>query len=1252
MSDLPAGTSMVRLAILGICVKDGHIMDYAKSKLSDHDLDIHAVDSVALDEDLDRLSDFLRLIPSLDFMIIHVHGDVSYFRHWGDVKRKIEESQISAIFNCTEFETTAEHRYLFRQGDEEYKRILRFQEIGGDENQYATAVWALNTFGGEHLDVPEPVQPMTEGYYHPDRGTLTLEEALKDIDNTDRPVIAVFFHQKYWLVHNTSAVETVIRCVERTGAVTVPIFMVTHENSITGSIGIRKIVDRYLIRDGRPIMDCIVNTMGFSQTLLADPGSGEQVSVDNFFERLGVPVIQAISLYNPVKDWADSPLGLNAADIAMSVVNPEFDGQIDTVPYGGTDMDETGNYRQIAIEDRCEMIADTAYRWAMLRHIPNPEKRIAILIYMYPPRQDLAGGGYGLDTLQSVSDILRYLRDAGYSLDWLPENGKELVTRLLDGVTNDDNWKSDMQLRDASVDMVDNPQYLKWFYELSESVRKRWVEGWGEPPGDLHTLDGKFLLPGMMDGNVFIGFQPDRGKCTTESIHDPWTAPPHQYLAFYRWLRDTFKADGVIHVGTHGTLEWLPGKGAGLSKDCDPDIILGNIPNVNPYIIDNPGEGMQAKRRSYAVITTHMIPAMTRSGGYDEINELENAVQAYIKAKEYVQTDKIPSILEKVVSLCKDLNFLNDLGLSADSGTDEIEAKMDALYDYILDIKDAMIKDGLHILGEVPKGQRMDETVYSLVRYRNGGEPSLRESVAASFGLDMEDLLKDPSGILPDGRLKGEASDHIDDLSMRIITGIQERDFDLEKSLQFARSVVPDGGDDLDEVVRFICGFIHDSINHMTDELKNIVVALDGRFVPPGPSGCPGRGRAQILPTGRNFYSIDPDGVPWHSSWEIGSKMAEQMVERYVKDNGAYPKSVGIILWATDTMKTGGDDVSYILKLMGLRPVWTGYGGRVKDTEVIPLSELGRPRIDVTMRISGLFRDTFPNLCRILDDGAVKIGSLDEDDDENYLAANLRRDTVEAIAAGIPADEARRNASFRVFGDAPGEYGCGISDAIQRGDWKTLDDLGDIYVKHGCSVYGRGLQGERRPELFRKRLGTMDVTVKNHNTRAVDMLDMDDDMDNLGGMNAAVKAIRGKEAVSYMGDSSDTDNLKLRTAQEECRYIFRSKIDNPKWTEGLKQHGFAGAKELSKLFDYTVGWSATSDIVENWMYDDLANRFVLDEETREWIKDENPYAMMSMLARLQEAYERGFWDASEEMLEKLKDVYLEFEERIEEITDR
>ena len=1245
---------MVTVSVLGIGSHTGFVMAPRAEELrrEGHDITMYCADSTTLDEELGELSDFLEHVKKSDILFLSVHGDVSFFRHYDNLREVIESHNISMLLFGCEAPVVLSYRNYFRGSDEDYRFLLSLQSVGGDENERTTLMWALNRYDNAGLTLPEAVKPLAQGVYVPGKGGMTLEEGLRDVGKTGKPVIGIFFVNAFFTRHNTGAIDALWRSVEKVGGEPLAIFLHNYESDITGSIGIIRIVDEYLIRDGKPIVDAVLNTMGFSITLLAKPGCGEQESLDNFLERLGVPVLQAINLQNSTKSWKESPFGLTPAEIAYCVVSPEYDGQIDAVPYCGTDKQENGDYRQSPIQDRCDALAEMALRWALLRRKPECEKRVAILIYMYPPRQDLAGGGYGLDTFQSVVGLLHNLKAAGYKVDWMPADAKELAKRMTDGITNDDNWKSDMQLRDESFDLIPKKDYQRWFSEIPGSAQKRMRDTWGEPPGTIHVLKDSQLIPGQMNGNVFIGFQPDRGKCTTEAVHDPETAPPHQYLGFYRWLRDTWGTDAVIHVGTHGTLEWLPGKGTALSNECDPDIILGQIPDINPYIIDNPGEGMQSKRRQYAVTTTHMIPAMARSGGYDEINELELAVQQYLKTRDTQDRSKSAAVMDRIVDLCTKLNMFSDLGLSADCGSEAMDSSMDRLYDYILEAKDALIKDGLHVLGEVPEGERMCEMLYSLVRYPNGTVPSLREAVARTHGCEMESLLRDPSGMGDGGILNGVLIDTIDAETYSIIEFSQSVDFDQQKTQQYVSEHFPKAGRDLSEAVEFMCGFLVGAVRRMPDEISNIMLALDGGYVPPGPSGCPGRGRAQILPTGRNFYSIDPDSIPWHTSWDIGSEMAEMMVQRYVRENGVYPNTVGVILWATDTMKTGGDDVAYVLRLMGLRPVWAGFGGRVKDLEVIPLSELKRPRIDVTLRISGLFRDTFPNLSNILDRGAQIVAGLDEDDDSNFLAANVRKDLVEAIAAGIPVDQARREASIRVFGDAPGQYGCGISELVTTGKWESVDDLGDSFVKHGCYVYGRGLNGEAKPELFRKRLGRMDVTVKNHNTRAVDMLDMDDDFDNLGGFNAAVTSIRGKKPMSVMGDSSDMQNLRLRTAEEECRFIFRSKIDNPKWLNGLKKHGFAGAKELSKLFDFTMGWSATSDIIENWMYDDLAQRFVLDEETREWIKDENPYAMMAMLARLQESVDRGFWDASDEMLEKLKDVYMEFEERIEEITDR
>ncbi|AGI48184.1 Cobalamin biosynthesis protein CobN-related Mg-chelatase [Thermoplasmatales archaeon BRNA1] len=962
---------MVRIAGFGVGSHEGFVLEGPISimRSQGYDIEFHGADSVTLDDDIDELKRFLDVVKGCDIIFLYVHGDVSYFRHWGNLREVIDTYGISAFMTGCDPEIIADWRYMFRQDDECFRTLTILSEIGGDENNFSVVKKLLNMFDNAGLKVPDPVRPMAQGVYVPGRGAFTFEEGLKDVGSTGRPVVLITFVYTFYIRHNTRAMDELYHAVERAGGEPLAIFYKTYADEVVGSIGVSAIVDRYLLRDGKPIVDAVINTIGFSSTLIASPGCGEQVSEDNFYERLNVPVIQAINLYGPAKAWRESPFGLGPADIAMSVVDPEFDGQIDGVPYCGTEKMENGDYKQVPIEERCSALAEMAVRWGTLTHRKQSEKKVAILIYMYPPRQDLAGGGYGLDTFASVTSMLERMKDAGYALDWVPEDGKDLVNRMLEGITNDDNWRSEAQMREAAVDMVTKEQYDAWFDEIAESARKRFVEAWGDTPGDIHVLDGKILLPGIMNGNVFIGFQPDRGKCTTESVHDPWTAPPHQYLGFYRWLKYVWGADAVVHIGTHGTLEWLPGKSAGLSDECDPDIVLSKLPNINPYIIDNPGEGMQSKRRQYAVTTTHLIPAMARSGGYDEINELESAVQSFLKAKEQKQTDKLPLIMEKVISLCVKLNMMSDLNLSADATAEEMDSKIDKLYDYILEVKDALIKDGLHILGQIPEGERMAETLYMLVRYRNGDVPSLREAVAHTYGLEMEDLLKDPSGVQPDGHLNGEMTDIIDAGMYELIEKCQEYDFDASEAIGFAVGRYPNAGEDMKQAIEFVCGFLIDAVRHMGDEIGNVLKALGGGFVPPGPSGCPGRGRAQILPTGRNFYSIDPDSIPWHSSWEIGSKMAEQMVERYIQDNGVCPQTIGIILWATDTMKTGGDDVAYILRLMGLRPVWDGYGGRVKDVEVIPIEELGRPRIDVTVRISGLFRDTFPNLSNLIDRG-------------------------------------------------------------------------------------------------------------------------------------------------------------------------------------------------------------------------------------------------------------------------------------------
>jgi len=545
----------------------------------------------------------------------------------------------------------------------------------------------------------------------------------------------------------------------------------------------------------------------------------------------------------------------------------------------------------------------------------------------------------------------------------------------------------------------------------------------------------------------------------------------------------------------------------------------------------------------------------------------------------------------------------------------------------------------------------MEEDVYSLVRVANGEIPSLREAIANAMGYDILDIQNNASGTDErTGKLKGQILEDVETRMETMISRMAESDFDRDSCLRLAEEYGNDPN--VVKTLEFVCDELYPNLKRMGKEIDSVMEALEGQYIEPGPSGCPTRGRAQILPTGRNFYSIDPDAVPWHSSWEIGKKMADQMLERYVDEHGSYPRNIGIVMWATDTMKTGGDDTAYVLWLMGIRPVWTGYAGRVKDLEVIPVSELGRPRIDVTLRISGLFRDTFPNLVRMIDRAVHMVAELDESEEENFILANLRRDIVISIEEGMPEDQAREDAMIRIFGDAPGSYGSGTNILIRTSDWKDPDDLGEIYRSYGQYAYGIGRYGEKKPDAFRHKLMNMDVTVKNSVSREYDMFDNDDVYTDLGGFNAAVKSVRGVLPMSVIGFSADTSNIKTKTIDEEGRYIFRSKINNPKWVEGLKPHGFKGAQEISKMTEYVFGWDATSDIIEGWEYKSIADNFLFDKENSEWFRDANPYAMMEVTSRLLEAIYREMWDADDEMKEKLQKLYEDLEGELEDLNDR
>ena len=1242
----------MKAVCLSIQSADGKVYEETAAELREEGYDVHvrAFNYDLTEEDPVVYHDLVKDSQDADFIFVRCMSDPTRFKRFDQYEKILRNCRGDIFIYSGNLDVRLLYRDMFKGTDEEFFLLSKYADLRGKENDKAIFLWAYKKYDDPSVEIPEPVEQRIDGIYHPDRDIdISLEDYLKTLD-PERPTAGFLFTSNLWIYRNLKHVDYVIRCLESYGMNVIPVFYSVSTSTTSGRIPTSDVVKRYFTKDGKSMIDVLLMNSPFSQLIGSrDSDYGANTPDDqNFFHTmLDVPVLQMIIHTGEYLDYEKTASGPRKSEIRSMVSWPELDGQIISVPVAQSVMIPK---RMEPLEDRVDHICRLALNWASLCRKKPSERKIAII--MWQSRQDSGciGSAGSLDVPQSVVSILRRMKEDGYTVDHVPADTRALIDECLSNVTNDFNYMSDKEILDKCVDKIDRKQYDKWFSNISEFNRNKMIDDWGDPPGTVTTINEKAIIPGVVNGNILITYQPLRAWSEKHDslYHDPVLAPPHQYLAFYRWLKDVFKADAILHMGTHGSLEWLPGKTVGLSSKCFPDVILDSIPNIYPYMIDDPGEGIQAKRRSESVLIGHLNATLTRADGYDDLEKINELVQEYIRMGP-ASNERKDMILKDIFEEAKRLNILGDI-FEKEPDFEGLKEGIWKLHDYLTEINDALIRDGLHILGSAPSGERFTEAIYSLVRLRNGGVPSLRDSVLSCHGYDPDRIKDDPGG-MADGRLNSDILASADGEVMEILHAMAEMDYSKD-CVDLPKKILDNDSDDLRKVITYICDTLVPNLRRTTEELDNLMHGLEGGYVLPGPSGAPTRGNADILPMGRNYFGLDPDTIPTRSSWEIGKKMADQMIERYVDEKGEYPREIGFIIWATDTYKNDGDDVAYILWLMGVRPVWSKDGPQVCGLEVVPLKELGRPRLDVTVRITGLFRDTFPNLIDLIDDAVKLVSDLDESDEDNQIAANLRSDIIENIANGMTEDEARKRASVRIFGCPPGAYGPGINHAIESSDWKTVQDLADIYITWGSSAYGRGHSGESLKDEFVKRFSKVGVTVKNMPDREIDLFDIDDVYGYLGGLNAFVRTYGRKDAVSYMGDGSDPSKTKVRKTTEESKMVFRSKILNPKYIDGMMQHGYRGATEMSHMTEYVFGWDATSDIIDKWMYDGLAEKYVLDEKVREWMLDVNPHALKSILDRLHEAISRGMWDADDDMKDKLKDIYLELEDRLEEITDR
>ncbi|PZH09538.1 cobaltochelatase subunit CobN [Streptomyces sp. NTH33] len=1081
-----------------------------------------------------------------------------------------------------------------------------------------------------------------------------------------RPTVGVLFYRAHELSGNTAFVDTLCDAIEAHGANALPVYC----GSLRGAdAGLYEILGR---------TDALVTTVlaaGGTHASQASAGGKDPVVRSTSVEggggrrageeswdigalaELDVPVLQGLCLTSSHAAWDESDAALSPMDAAMQVAIPEFDGRLITVPFSFKEQGPDDVPVYVADPERAARVAGIAVRHARLKHKRNAEKKIALVFTAYPTKHSRVGNAVGLDTPASAVRVLDALRDAGYVVEGYPDHGDELIHRLIEAGGHDVEWLTEEQLAAAPA-RVPLADYRAWFDKLDPGLRDAMLQAWGEPPGSLYVDGDEIVLASLRFGNVVVMIQPPRGfgENPIAIYHDPDMPPSHHYMAAYRWLENSFGADAIVHMGKHGTMEWLPGKGLGLSRGCAPDAVLGDLPLVYPFIVNDPGEGTQAKRRGHATVVDHLVPPMARADTYGDLAKLEQLLDEYALVSD-LDPVKAPAVRAQIWTLVTAAQLHHDLRVDEQPDDDEFDEFVMHIDGYLCEIKDVQIRDGLHILGGGPVGEPRVNLVLAVLRASQvwGGQanalPGLRASLAEHFGLVEKELLAEPGApvkvpveltdlVEGPARTASDAIDLLEQLCRRIAEGLEERGWAASGSGALVREVL---GVELPEAVAvldFACDEVVPRLARTPDEIGNILRALDGGYVPAGPSGSPTRGLVNVLPTGRNFYSVDPKAIPSRLSWEVGQSLADSLVQRYLQDTGEYPKSVGLTVWGTSAMRTQGDDIAEILALLGCRPVWDDASRRVTGFEVVGLEELGRPRIDVTVRISGFFRDAFPHVVGLIDDAVRTVAELDEPAERNFVKAHADEDTA--------GHGDRRRATARIFGSKPGAYGAGLLPLIDARNWRSDADLAEVYAVWGGYAYGRGLDGRAARGDMETAFRRIAVAAKNVDTREHDIHDADDYFQYHGGMVVMVRHLTGANPEAYVGDSAVPDQVRTRTLGEETHRVFRARVVNPRWMSAMRRHGYKGAFEMAATVDYLFGYDATAGVVDDWMYEKLSAEYVFDAENRDFMRKSNPWALRGITERLLEAADRGLWaEPDQETLDRLRATYLELEGDLE-----
>ena len=1115
---------------------------------------------------------------------------------------------------------------------------------------------------------PPPAERLYEGIYHPLSDVVFKEKddymAWYKTKGDYRNCAGILFSRHYWLSDNTEMIDALIEDFEKAGVGVLPVFMYAVKDQNLGSLNGKEVIEKYFFkRDKTSEINALVKLTSLYGKDVSDHNTDDASRAANIFQTLGVPVFQPVlNTYKTQPEWEDDAHGLGALT-GWYVTLPEFEGVIEPLMLAVAANENDGTSKVVPVVDRSRQITGRVAKWIQLQQKPLHERKIAFILHNNPcdSVEASVGAAANLDSLESVAQIMNRMSVAGYATQ-APPSGEALIKEIMERkAVSEFRWTSVNEIvkKGGYLKLLSESEYRRWFDLFPEKLKNRVNSVWGAPPGKeingappAMVYDNKIVISGIQYGNVVVCVQPKRGcagaRCdgaVCKILHDPDIPPPHQYFATYRYLEHDFGADCIVHVGTHGNLEFLPGKGVGLSSDCAPDAAIGTLPHIYIYNADNPSEGSIAKRRSYATLIDHIQVLMERGGLTKPMEELEQLLHEYVETRHATslpRAHQLEHLIEEaltITNIAEEINYKH--------GAEPFDEVVRKAHEVISLVKNSQFNKGLHVFGNIPAGDARIKYIAAIFRADTENGLELRSTLFKLTGLSLEETLQKPSEYNNEwGMTRNQIAEKIDDISTQFIKSV----IDGEEPVGKIEELLGDKIKNREELEKFhlLAATVRDVDRRIeqSDELGAILHGFDGKYMRTGPSGKVTRGQYEVLPSGKNFYILDIRRLPTMAAYLVGYNLAAAVIKKHQEDEGRLPENIAIYWNVMDISCCDGEGMAQIMAFMGVHPRWSS-SGIVTGFDILSLEELGRPRIDVTIRIGGILRDSFPECLYYIDDIIRYVAALDEPPEMNFV----RKHSLEKLdnAGQVRNDvEEWEAATTRIFGARPGAFRSGVNLAVYASSWKNEKDLADIFVSWNQYGYGRKMFGKEMPDSLTESLKTVDITFNKTYTDEYDLISCCGHFGTHGGITATARNVSGKQVKAYYGDTRDTKNVGVRDLANELRRVVRSKLLNPQWIDGMKQHGYKGLGDISKRIGRVYGWEATTGDVDDWIFDDIARTFVIDEEMRQEFEKNNPWALEEIGRRLLEAAERGIWKADEQTLEDLKNSYLEIEGWIEE----